>query len=269
MDNNNTQTNDAFVIDYMHIIKSVLKRIWLVALVSVITAAAFFAYAKFGISPQYSSSVLLYVNNSAVSVGDLGVRISSSDLSASQSLVKTYSVLLKNRTTLSLVKDLTGTNYSWQQLNGMVKASSEDETEIMKITVTTPDPYESKLIANGIAEVLPERVSEIVEGSSVEVVDSAVANTSKVSPNVTSYTSKGFIIGFVLSVAFLVVLALLDNTIHDEDFIVQNFNSPILAKIPNLLGTSKDKYKYRYYYYRKKSDSSKTNADNKSKKQGR
>ncbi len=245
-----SNARDYYVIDLAHIIKSVWHRIWVVALCSVLAAAIAFSVAAFAITPTYSSSIMLYVNNSSFTVGDLGFSISSSEISAAQSLVKTYTVLLKNRTTLEKIIDETKVEYTWEELYEMIDAAPVNETEIMEVTVTTTDPYEAEKIANGIARILPKRVSEIVEGSSMEVVDSAIAINKKVAPNITKFTAIGFVLGVVFSVALLVILALLDNTIHDEEYVLNNYGYPILAKIPDLLNTGTKKYAY-YNSYKK------------------
>lgn len=249
-DNNNGNRTDYYVIDIIHILRFVWYRIWVVGICAVLVACIAFGVSAFIISPKYSSSVMFYVNNSSISLNDVGFSISSSDISAAQSLVKTYNVLLKNRTTLERVIDETEVSYTWKELYKMIEASSVNETEVMLVTVTGKDPYEAKKIANGIAKVLPQRVTEIVEGTSMEVVDSAIANKTKVSPSITKYTAVGFILGAVLSLIVLVIRALMDNTIHDEDYILQNYDYPILAKIPDLVDSSTNKYSY---YQSKKS----------------
>lgn len=241
---------DYYVIDLAHIVKNVWHRIWVVIICGILTAAIGFSLAAFAITPKYSSSIMLYVNNSSFSVGDLGFSISSSEISAAQSLVKTYTVLLKNRTTLEKVIDETKVPYTWEKLYKMIEAAPVNDTEIMEITVTSTNPNEAEKIANGIARILPKRVSEIVEGSSMEVVDSAVASNKKVSPSITKFTAVGFILGVLLSAMVLVIIALLDNTIHDEEYILNNYGYPILAKIPDLLNTGTKKYAY-YNNYQK------------------
>ncbi len=257
MNSTENKEKEYYVIDIMHIIRSVWHRIWVVIIAVVIGAVMGFSYANFMIAPSYSSSVLLYVNNTSFNMGDLGFSISASDITAAQSLTKTYTVMLKNRTTLQRLVAETGTQYSWGALYGMIHAAPVDNTEIMRITVTCDNPYEAEKLANGIAKVLPQRVSEIIEGASMEVVDSAVANTNKVGPSVTRYTIVGFVLGAIVSVVLLALIALLDKTIHDEEYVINNYGYPILAKIPNLTDASIKKY--RYYYKRRyyKSSSSK------------
>lgn len=244
MNQKKTNAKDYYVIDIAHIAKSVWRRLWVIIVSGVVAAAIAFSIATFAIKPTYSSSIMLYVNNSSFTVGDIGFSISSSEITAAQSLVKTYTVLLKNRTTLEKIIKTTNVNYAWEELYEMIEAEPVNETEIMQVTVTATDPYEAEKIANGIAQVLPKRVSEIVEGSSMAVVDSAKANLERVAPSQTKYTAIGFILGSLASLLVLIVLAMLDNTIHDEEFILNNFNYPILAKVPDLTNTGTKKYAY-------------------------
>lgn len=248
MDNNSVEkfSKDYYVVDLAHIVKAVWKKIWLVAIVSILTAAIGFSLAAFVITPTYSSSIMLYVNNSSFDVGDLGFSISSSELTAAQSLAKTYTVLLKNRTTLNRLIDVTELNYTWEDLYDMIESAPVNETEVMQVTVTCTNPYEAELIANGIAKVLPQRVAEIVEGASMEVVDSAVANTGKVAPSIMIFTAVGFILGIILSVVSIIISALMDNTVHDEEYVIKTYQYPILAKIPDLLEMGTKKYGYYY-----------------------
>ena len=242
MDKNERNAKDYYVIDLAHIVKVIWQRIWIVAFVSFLTTAIGFSMAAFVIPPSYSSSIMLYVNNSSFSVGDLGFSISSSELTAAQSLAKTYTVLLKNRTTLERLINEINTDYTWEDIYDMIESGPVNETEVMQVTVTCGNPYEAQMIANGIAKVLPQRVAEIVEGATMEVVDSAVAETEKVSPSVAVYTAMGFLLGALLSVMVLIIIALMDNTVHDEEYVIRAYDYPILAKVPSLTAAGGKKY---------------------------
>jgi len=249
MDKTERNTKDYFVVDLAYVAKVIWQKIWIVAIISIAMAVIGFALSAFVITPTYSSSVMLYVNNSSFTVGDLGFSISSSELTAAQSLAKTYTVLLKNRTTLERLIDETGVNYHWEDVYDMIESSPVNETEVMQVTVTCEDPYEAELIANGIAKILPQRIAEIVEGASMEVVDSAIADTEKVAPSITAYTALGFILGAIVTVIVMIIMVLMDNTVHDEEYVIKTYNYPILAKVPDLLETGDKRYgKYGYYY---------------------
>jgi capsular polysaccharide biosynthesis protein len=137
----------------------------------------------------------------------------------------------------------------------MLKYGSLSDTEVMYVTVTTTDPYEAAEIANCIAEVLPQRISKIIKGATMIVVDSAVPVLQKVAPSISQYTVVGFILGFVLCCAVIVVLDILDDTIHSEEHVLTTYDYPILARIPDVLNSGSQKYGYyykKYGYYNKR-----------------
>ncbi len=248
MDKNEKISKDYYVVDLAHVVKVVWQHIWAVAAAGLITAVVGFMLAAFAIKPTYSASIMLYVNNSSFNVGDLGFSISSSELTAAQSLAKTYTVLLKNRTTLERLIDETDVDYSWEEIYDMIESGPVNETEVMQVTVTCDDPRMAARIANGIAVVLPQRVTEVIEGASMEVVDSAIVNTEKVAPSITLYTVVGFAVGLLLSVVTLIIIALMDNTIHDEEYVMRTFGYPILAQVPDLNDSSSKRYGYSDVY---------------------
>ena len=244
MDKKENFSNDIYVVDLAHVVKVVWQHIRAVVIASLCTAVIGFLLAAVIIKPTYSSSVMLYVNNSSFNVGDLGFSISSSELTAAQSLAKTYTVLLKNRTTLERLIEETDIEYTWEELYDMIESSPVNETEVMQVTVTCHNPYEAQRIAKGIEVVLPKVVAEVIEGATMEVVDFAYVDTDKVGPSVTLYTAVGLVVGLLLSVAVLIVLALMDNTVHDEEYVIRTFGYPILAQVPNLNESSPKRYGY-------------------------
>lgn len=251
------QENNAkkyYTIDLLHIVRTLWRKIWVICLAVAIAGGIGFGLSAFIIKPTYSSTILLYVNNSSFSLGNTSFSISSSEITAAQSLVKTYGEILNNRTTLERVKDEADVDYSYEQLSKMIVSGSANDTEIMYVTVTATDPNEANAIANCIAEVLPVRIAEIIDGASMEVVDWSVPNDKKVAPSITQYTAIGMILGALLSTIVIVIIAMLDDRIHDEDYIIETYDYPILAKIPDLVDTDNKHYGY---YYQSRSSSKK------------
>lgn len=241
-----TQNNrDFYSVDLVQIIKSLWKKAWIIAIATVLSGILGFCVAAFGITPKYSSSVMLYVNNGSFSVGEI-LNVTNSELLGARSLVDTYIVILDNRTTYNKVIEKAGVDCTFDELEDMVVAESVNGTEVMRITVTSTDPYEAADIANAIAVVLPMRISEIIAGSSMEVVDSGAVNLKKVAPSITGFTVVGMLVGAIICVLVLVVIDMRDDTIRGEEYILQNYDYPILAKIPDLVNT--DSKSYGYYY---------------------
>ena len=241
----NNRTDDE--IDLLKLASALLRRAWAIVLAAVICAAGALGYTSLFVTPLYKSTALMYVNSSAISVGSTKVSISQGELNAAQSLVKTYIVILKTRSTLEEVIDQSGVDLTYEQLSGMISADSVNSTEVFGITVTSPDPQQAELLANTIAQILPDRIASIVEGSSARIVDHAVVPTGKASPNVKKNTLMGALAGAVLACAVIVVLELMDDKVQDPDELSKEFELPVLAAVPDLLSRKGGQSYYSYY----------------------
>lgn len=234
--------NNIIEIDITKLLLAIWNRIVIVILATVLLAAVGLCYARFAVTPLYQASTTMYVNNSD-SVGNNNANLSASDLSAAKSLVDTYSVILKSRTTLNEVIRIADVDYSYEQISKMIDASSVNGTENLQVVVTSADPAEAMLIANTVAKVLPNRIAEIVDGSSVRIVDYAVEPTGRSSPSYTKYTAISGLIGLLISCMWIIIRELTDNEIHGEDYLQSEYpDVPILAVIPDLREKGTDGY---------------------------
>ena len=239
------EKNNETVIDLFELLGVFIKRIWIVVISTIVGAILAFAYTLFFVTPLYKSSALLYVNNSDISLGNISASITSADLSAAKTLVDTYSVILKSRTVVNEVTRLAGVDYTYEEMLNMVEAKAVNNTEVFSITVTSSDPVEAEKLANLYAEVLPEKITEIVNGSDAKIVDYAVVASKKSSPSYTKNTAIGALLGFVLAAAVVVIGYLRDDIIHTEDYLTETYPTiPLLSVIPDLMNSQSG---YGYY----------------------
>lgn len=220
-----------YEIDLLRLLKEMWQKAWAIILAAVIGAGVAFSIAEFLITPKYEAEAVLYVSNS---VSNKSSSISSEQLSVSQNLANTYIVILKSRSTLNAIIDKAGLSYDYKTLRSMVSAELASGTEVLTITVTDEDPEEAKLIANTIVEVLPDRFAEVLSGSSVRVVDYAELPTGKSSPNVIRFIEIGFLAGAFLACLVIFIQMMSDTLIHDEDYLMETYDIPLLASIPDL-----------------------------------
>ena len=239
--------HEEFEIDPLRLLRALWKKVFLISLVTGLAAVLFLVASVLFLTPQYKAKALMYVNSSDISLDNTKVSISQSELSAAKTLVDTYIVIMNSRTTLDEVIKQSGVSYTYEELirSNMLSASAVNNTEVFAIEVSSPDPSEAALLANTIAEVLPDKIASIVEGTSVRVVDRAVAPTAPDSPNLMKNTVIGGILGFVLACAVVVVLEWMDDLIRDPDYLLQTYALPVLAVIPDL-SSGKHSSKYGY-----------------------
>ena len=248
MDEMKKEKNEEIVIDFQRVFKALLGKAWLIAIVAVVCAVLTFVGTFMFVTPKYQSSVMFYVNNSSLDLGDLSASLSSSDISAARGLVKVYIIILNTRETLTEVKGYAEVDRSISELKGMITAQSVDSTEIFKVVVTSEDPYEAEAIAASIAHVLPKRIDSIIDGTSSEVVDAAVVASKPSSPNYVLNTLIGFLAGMLAVVAVVAVKEILNITIREENDIGSAVKHPVLAAVPDMEYHSKG----GYYAYKKR-----------------
>lgn len=242
--NQPVQREQELEIDVLELARALWKKAWAILLVAVIVAGSVLACTVVFIKPKYTAQTLLYVNSSNISLGSAKVSISASELSAAQSLVDTYIVILKTRTTLNDVIAQSGVPYTYEEIieNDMIKAEAVNSTEVFAIEVTSTDPKEAETLANTIGAVLPNKIASIVEGSSARIVDYAVVPSKKSSPNLTKNTLIGFVLGAFLAAAAVVVEKLMDTKVRDTDYLKQTYDIPVLAVIPDLTSSGGKNY---------------------------
>ena len=130
----------------------------------------------------------------------------------------------------------------------MISAASVNNTEIFEVKVKSTDAQEAAMIANTICGVLPKSIGNVVDGSDVRIVDYAVVSPHRVSPSYRKYTAIGVLAGGIITCLWIVLADMMDDIIHDDTYITQHYEYPILASIPNLQeGKNKKHYDKEYY----------------------
>lgn len=249
MASNTHQLEEDLEIDLLKLLRALWHKAWVIVLSAVVCGSLVLAWTYFMVDPLYESKAQMYVNNSSLSFDSAALSITSGDISASKSLVDTYIVILKSRQVLEEIIKKAELDLTYKELVEMIKAESVSSTEIFQVVVTDTDPHRAEKIANTIAGILPEKISNIVEGSSVRIVDYAVIPAEKSSPSLIKNTLIGVLAGFVLCAGFIIVLELNDTIIRDENYLITNYEEiPLLAIIPDM--DSKENYNSYYSSYK-------------------
>lgn len=240
-------------IDLLELARALWKNILAIALAAVLAGSAAFAYTAFMIVPQYTATTSLYVNSSSFRLGATSYSISASEMTASNSLVSVYLYILESRTTLEEVIQTAGLSYAPEELSKMISAKGVSGTAAVEVAVTSPSPAEAELIANTIAKILPDRISDIVDGSSVKIVDYAIIPSRRSGPNIVKNTAMGILAGTVLAAAVVVARSLLNEQRNEmiesaDDLRIMYPDIMILTMIPDMRVPEKKNGYYSSYY---------------------
>lgn len=250
------ENNDTLEIDIRKLLFAYLSK-WRTLLFCAVAAAVVAAIITVNfITPVYTASVTIYVNNAG---RDQKINyITGSNLETAQHLVNTYIQIIGSDTVLEKVSADGNLGMKAEEIRRYMHAAQKGEAEIFTVRITHPDPQTATKIANAVANVAPEEIESFVEGSSTKVIDFAKQPKNPSSPSLIKNIIVGGFLGGLLAAAYVTLMFLMDVRIKDEDELAQLFGLPVLGQIPSFNKKSnkprKKKKRGAYEAYESKTD---------------
>lgn len=227
-------------IDLKEFFSVLVKKIWIVLLCAVILGTSAYVYTLNFVAPMYKANVSIYVNNNS---DRNGTTINSADLAVALRLVQTYVNIIQSDAVLDKVISETGLLLSADQVRAMITAEAMEETEMFKVTVTTPSAQMSADLANAIATVAPGEISNIIEGSSAKVIDHAKVPKKQASPNYVTSAALGAVVGAAVACLVILIQVASDKRIKSEEDLLKICDIPVMGVIPSLAAENKQREK--------------------------
>ena len=253
-ENKRNESQD-FEIDFVALLKEIVKKLWLIILVGLIVGGTVYVGAKIFIKPTYRSGFTAYVNNKQ---GKQSTDyLTSSDVNAAKELVLTYRNIITSNTILTAAAKSIGVDLPYSNLAGKVSIEIKDDTEIISIYVVDTDPQFAYDYAQAIAKTAPTYMSQIVEGSSMKIIDVPEYSEKRYKPSYLRYGLIGFLIGALVVIIIIIIRYFMDDTVKNESEIENKFSLPILGVIPDV--TKASNRSSDYYYYEQNSKTEKVN----------
>lgn len=216
-------------IDLKEFLRNVVKRWWIIAICAVICGSSVLIYTLNWVKPEYKATISMYVNNNSGKE-----TLSSGDLAVALRLVETYVNIIKSDRVVEKAIEESRMQLSPGQVRSMISAQAVGETEMFKVTVTTPNKQMSKDLADAIAEAAVEEIPDIIQGSSVKVIDQAKLPSAPSGPNYTTNTVLGAAAGMAVAVLGILIQMLLDVRVKSEDDLKKISSIPVLGAIPEM-----------------------------------
>ena len=206
------------------LIAVLLHRLKFIILVTLLMGMLFFLYSKFVITPMYSTSSMIYVQNySSESITNDGYKkIYGSDISGSSNLAKICVTLFKNSDQITSLYD-----------GCYVDISVNENTFFITISVSGDDPQKCANVANQVADECQEVFKNFLEYGQIGNIRSAKVPQRPYEPNNLKNTFYGLAAGLILSCVISVLLELIDTTIKADDDLQEIYGLPVFAEIPN------------------------------------
>lgn len=218
---------DRVEIDLLELLFAFRRRILWIVLAAILGGGISFAGTRVLMTPMYESTTTMLVLTSETTLSSL------SELQLGTQLTNDYEILTKSRAVLETVIENLNLNLGYEQLNNMVSISNPEDSRIMEITLTYPDPEEAKTIVDEIASVTSEFIGDQMEGIPPKIIDQGEVPSGPSSPSVSRNTLLGILLGIVVSCGIITVITVTDDTIKTEEDIEYYLGIPTLASVPD------------------------------------
>lgn len=232
--------NGEVEIDLREIFALLLDKLAIIALVAVLGAAVAFTFTKFLISPVYQAKTQVYVTNNKLTTTD---QINVSDLQSSNYLTKDYMILVKSNPVLDKVIADLNLNMPTSELAGKISVSTPTDTRILTIAVNDKDPMMAKKIADAVREASKVQIQSVMGIETVNTVEEAKLPENPISPNTKVNVLIGFMLGFVIAIAVIIIRFMLDDTIKAQEDVEKYLGLSVLGLIPELESADNKKKK--------------------------
>ena len=214
-------------IDLTELFDYFFRRAYIIIITALVFLVGGLTYTVFLKEPLYKSDVnviLVSKNSQSSSL--------QSEITANQKLAATYRELVTSRSVLNEVIEDLDLTYTITELQKMITVQNVNETEIIKITVSSSKPKEAKEIANVVAIKFQDEVKDIYNLENVSIVDKAVLDKEPYNINVVKESIIYIALGVVLSCGVIFMIYYFDNTIKSIDQVEKRLGIPVIGTVP-------------------------------------
>ncbi len=229
-------------ISLKEIMETLLKRIKMIILITLIAAIVSAGVSFYYLTPIYQASTQLLVNQSKSEQPTYNV----GEIQTNLQLINTYNVIMKSPAILDKVVDQLDLDLTAGQLNSKINVQSENNSQVVNLVVQDPDPYLAADIANEVAKVFQTEIVTIMNVDNVSILAKAEVgeNPSPIKPNPMLNIAIAIVVGMMAGVGLAFLLEYLDNTIKTEQDVEKVLGLPVLGSIAKMEDNEKNKKKY-------------------------
>ncbi len=227
-------------IELRELFEIILKRKWLIVVITVIALIIGSVYSIYMVTPMYKSDTTLMVNGSkGLSASDIAASFDLGSINLSQKLVVTYGEIVKSRIVMEQVIERLELDLTYAELMRKTTSQQVGSTEILRISVEDQNPEQAALIANTISDVFVKEVMRILKVNNVETIDVAIPSENPFNIKTTLNIAIATVLGVMLSVFLSFLMEYMDQTIKTEKDVEKHLGLPVVGVIPDFAQAAK------------------------------
>lgn len=222
-------------ISLKEIFEVIKKRLLLIISFTIGAALIAAVVSFFVLTPIYQSNTQFIVNQSKQD--ETGqIQVDTNTIRTNVELINTYSVIIKSSAILDEVIEELNLPYTSGQLASNINVSSEQNSQVVTVSVKDPNPQRATEIANTTVSIFQDRIPDLMNVDNVNILSEAVtpANPSPVEPKPTLNIAIAIVLGLMIGVGVAFLLEYLDTTIRTEEDIEKNLGLTIIGVISTI-----------------------------------
>ncbi len=222
--------NDEMEIDLLQLLRELKKRLLLILAAGILTGGVAGAFSWFVLTPQYTSTAMVYILSKETTLTSLA------DLQIGSQLTKDYKIIVTSRPVLENVIKTMGMGFTYEEMKEKITINNPPDTRILSITVQDPDPVLAKSIADTVAKTSSDYIGEIMEMVPPKIIEEGVVAEEKSSPSNGKYALVGAVLGAFVVCGATVLKVVMNDTIQTEEDVEKYLGLTVLASVPRREG---------------------------------
>lgn len=208
-----------------------LRKFWLLILGLTVLGGVGGYLVSASATPQFQSSASLYFT---LSQGTSGTDLNQGSAYTQNQMLSFAQIATSSRVLERVIDDL-DLSTSPRELARSIVITIPQDTAILRVTATSPDPERAADLANSVSQELAAVVQDVAaEGEAMisgSVIDDAVPPTVQTSPNKTRDAMLAAALGFLAGVLVALILAVADTRVRNEAAVARVTNLPVLGEV--------------------------------------
>ncbi len=196
-------------------IRVLKKRLWIIAIFTVITFICGLFYIKWFTTPLYQSSATIIIE-------------------ADADLRNTLQVIIKDSKVMEKVGQDLGLSISPENLAAKISVTSIDNSQVVNIGVVDSDPIQAAAIANTTAKVFKEEVPKIINFDNVRFLSEAKEDSTPINGSHMKLIIMAIGLGVVIGIGVVFLFDSLDHSIRSTEDMENLIGIPVIGRVSKI-----------------------------------
>lgn len=217
------------VITLPDLLRMVKKRLVLIFTILFLSMTIAGVVSYYYLTPIFKASTQILINQKEFDQN----QFSSQDIEMNLQLINTYNVIIKSPVILSKVIDNLNLTTTTELLHKQISVDSEQNSQVVKVSVEDPDLQKAIDIANMTVKVFQEEINILMNVDNVNILSLAeiTKDTKPTKPNLILNIGVAAIIGLIIGIGITFLMEYLDTSVKTEQDIGELLGLPILGLV--------------------------------------